>query len=88
MLPQGIVLSPDDANKATEVTDNILFTNLCKKGGHLKDYLVSAKASQDGDDVPYFLQTERTWTRATGDILSVYHTPLRLGSHIFRKSRL
>ena len=48
--------------------------------------MVSRRANQDENDVLFLLQTERTWTKATGDILSVYHTALPPGSNIFRKS--
>lgn len=80
------VLLPDNKNDTIEVTNNIFFSNLCRQGTHLKDYLVSAKASQDENGVFFLLQPEQTWSKARGDILSVYHMALPPGSHIFKKS--
>ena len=59
--------------------------NLFRNGTHLKDHLMTATASQDDNDVFFLIQTERTWSRAKGGVLSVYHMALPPGSHIFKK---
>ena len=48
-------LSPDNSNDTIEVTSTIRFTSLCRKGGHLKDNLVSAKASRDENEVLFLV---------------------------------
>jgi hypothetical protein len=79
------VLLPDNKNDTIEVTNNNLFSDFFRNGTHLKDHLMTATASQDDNDVFFLIQTERTWSRAKGDVLSIYHTALPPGSHIFKK---
>ena len=60
----------------------------------MRDHLASGRACQDENDMLFLLETEQTWSKVlvpttgdvTSDIISVYHTALPLGSHIFKKS--
>ena len=78
------VLTPDKKDEPIEITNNIPYST--------REHMSYRRANQDENDVLYLLQTEQPWSKVaphcefTSDIISVYHTALPPGSHIFKKS--
>lgn len=80
------VLSPDNANTAIEIKNNILTATLCQGGSYVQYHLVTANVAKDDKDVFFLVQIDRSGTKAAGDIMSIFQAQLPRGSHIFSKS--